>query len=1151
MNGVAAPLSLEELDGLLARAEPGAVLAPPRILRRVIRQQARPSGPGVHVPHRECFVLSRDALLVKVEPEELGLPPERQLPETVLLLERPDPVWLARQERGKALRHYWRLLFHARVHQALGQRRRDGKLTTADVQARRQAMGTTEWAEVEAVLRQDHRLLPPEDVCTVYEEFAALYLELCFFDPEARADYFPTMEDFAVIDALLARDVDGEALLATTRLEGAAAAAEEEDEPAPPECGEEPQDTGTEAYRQLCARADQAHRSGNSVRAAILRQRAVCVAPPGQQATTQTAAEREIKQLVRRLRQALGGSAGEAERWRETLLSLLGPAASGTWSVEARLLYDLQKVCVDQERSVYAVDLVEWIVSWGQKPIKRELPHHQAVLTVKHLHRALYRLAGARLDEPTREELEGLLREAVHDSEERLRQRLRPILCGELEEIGLRPACVAETVARDKLIEELLDQVIERSFLTVGDLRDALARNRLKLPDLGGFHDVVAQQENSGKRGGAWVALAGLRSTAVGLARFFLGDPLIQLNRRLSTSLDGVYRRGEIYLRWLQRFSSLAFGTALGRVLTLYLIVPFGCSFMLLKMWDHIQELLGWQDEDEAGFHMDDLPSFLGLGVFFFLLLHARWFRRGLAHGLVLGWRGLRLVFHDWPAALLRAPWVQRILGSRTFGLLMQYAGKPLPPALVVAVCAYLMSHSPPAAAGAGVGTFVAVCLLVASRLGLYLEEMLLDFLERSWLLIRVDVLAGLGRLVLFIFKRLVEDVDRVLYTVDEWLRFRTGDNRLSLMVKPVLGLVWFLCTYVIRIIVNLFVEPTFNPIKHFPVVTVAAKLIFPLIPEMIKEITGALKPLTGGAVAGVAAAAMVFFLPGLAGFIVWELKENWRLYRANQSPTLDPEIVGHHGETVVRLMRPGLHSGTLPKLFARLRQSEGKRARRQQEALHQVEEALQRFAQRNLLAVLRQSRGWGEDIPLGVGHIHVGSKRLRLELCAPGRGSSVWLDFDEQGGWLLAGLHGAGDERCWLGQVSAGQRAALRNALAGFYKLAGAQLVREQIEAALPAGTPYALMAEGLVVWPDGLFEREAVYRLGGEAELRAQWRDGTPAEAPPVSREELVFAAMPVTWESWCRVWQEDQAGQEPGKLVPAAVLLPAASRQALASG
>ena len=63
-----------------------------------------------------------------------------------------------------------------------------------------------------------------------------------------------------------------------------------------------------------------------------------------------------------------------------------------------------------------------------------------------------------------------------------------------------------------------------------------------------------------------------------------------------------------------------------------------------------------------------------------------------------------------------------------------------------------------------------------------------------------------------------------------------------------------------------------------------------------------------------------MLLLPGVFGFLVWELKSNWRLYEANRPEALGPLVVGGHGETVVGLLRPGFHSGTLPKLFGRLR---------------------------------------------------------------------------------------------------------------------------------------------------------------------------------------------------------------------------------------
>ena len=43
-----------------------------------------------------------------------------------------------------------------------------------------------------------------------------------------------------------------------------------------------------------------------------------------------------------------------------------------------------------------------------------------------------------------------------------------------LDEVGLCPVNLPERVARHKLIEELLDRIVERGFLTLGDLRDMM-----------------------------------------------------------------------------------------------------------------------------------------------------------------------------------------------------------------------------------------------------------------------------------------------------------------------------------------------------------------------------------------------------------------------------------------------------------------------------------------------------------------------------------------------------------------------------------------------------------------------------------------------------------------------------------------------------
>src|SRR5262249_37453245 len=151
----------------------------------------------------------------------------------------------------------------------------------------------------------------------------------------------------------------------------------------------------------------------------------------------------------------------------------------------------------------------------------------------------------------------------------------------------------------------------------------------------------------------------------------------------------------------------------------------------------------------------------------------------------------------------------------------------------------------------------------------------------------------------------------------------------------------WFVVSYVVRLYVNLFIEPTTNPIKHFPVVTVAHKIMAPFIIVLFKAMKGFFESYMNHALADALAGIHVFLFPGIFGFLAGELKENWRLYRVNQPKTLRPDMVGHHGETVRGLLRLGFHSGTVPKLYRKLRRAERRRdlaaARKQRDALHHV----------------------------------------------------------------------------------------------------------------------------------------------------------------------------------------------------------------------
>ena len=1093
-----------DLERALIAADPAALLVPSRILRRVIKKHGGLTGIGLQVPHRKSYVIGRDVLLQIADYADLRIKYSRALPDTLLLFPAPDPAKFRTLPPGTMLLEYWRLLFHAHVHLAVRRVYGDGPDAEAALHERVRRLGQAEIDEIRFVLRQENFLPASNNVRSSYEEFAAVFLELRCFAPHRLPYYFPAISHPEAVFRTLDLDLDATTLLTATRLPGAP-------DPAPMSVRTADGDGRTDAnetlappddaaYRRLTKQSENAEKRGNLVRAALLRQKA------GPAAASDLVAL--VEGMTARLQAALGFPEKEAGVWRHILAKLVEPAAAGFWTREGRLLYDLQRACIDQERDVYAVDLVEWLVSWGRKPAVRLLPHQRQVNLVRHLRHAANRLAAVRLPEADRKPSLDLLHAAISRQEERLRDRFRPLLAASLDESGLRPASYAERVVRDKLIEELLDRVVDRGFLTIGDLRDAVARNRLKLADLRGPGE------------------------------FFLGDPLIRTNRKLAITLDGVYHRGEIYLRWLQRFSSVAFGTLIGRFLTLYLVLPFGGAFVALEGVQHIVHPLLRLMGHEGPIHLVNVLSLPVLGLFLLAVFHDDWFRRCVFGAASLLWRILRGVFYDLPAAVLNQPLARALLQSRVYLLAYHYGFKPLVGAGLAALALFLFGVDPRIALTAGAVLFFSLEVLLASRTGLRLEEAWGDAVLRAWQLFSNDLIPGLFRLIMAFFRRLLDDVERLLYTVDEWLRFRSGDSRGSLVVKAILGLVWFFVTYVVRFCVNLLAEPQLNPIKHFPVVTVSHKLVLTFVMPALTVIllgTG-MNPFLAGFLAFV----VQISLPGIPGFLVWEFKENWRLYKANQSPILQPQTAGGHGETVARLLRPGFHSGTLPKLYARLRRVKEAGTGKRHEELHHVQEAIRRFVVRNLLTVLAGSKMWETTPPLHVGAIHLASNRIRIELCRLGQGEqSVHLDLEEHAGRLVAGFTAPtisaetngerGPSNGWLDRLPLEQVRAFTDALAGFYKACGVDVVREQVESALRPGTRFFVGEQGLIVETGPHFEAAARYDLDAEGPLIPQPLDErTPARLRAFPVERLLFKKTAIRWDDWLQTWERDLAGK-----------------------
>jgi hypothetical protein len=1129
----AAKMDGPALARALAAAKARPLLVDPRLVRRVIKRHRRLPGFGLQVPHARCYALPRAALLDVVRADEIG-PAARDLPEDVILLPRPDPDEITGTPAAELLEQLWRYAFHAQVHVEIERRARDGRLTTARLKERIHRIGQTEFDEIRLVLRQDDLLLPPHEDLETYAEFAALYLELSHFAPALLAEVFPTLEDHEPVLAAIAEDVDAAEVLAATRPEGAPA----KPKGAPARAGSTPPAAAVPAPAvaeeappgTLRGEADDARRRGNVVRSALNRLR--LAADGGPDAEAQRAdARADLAALARRLDAAVrapdahGGI--DVAAWEGVLHALAARVATPRvglfrW-VEARLLYDVQRACLASERAIGKVDLVDWILSLGKRPLARMLPATSPIRAARELASAAKKVKSVGLDEADRARLAALLADAHRRADEKIRAALRPAVLDALREVGLSPKNVPERIALDKLVEELLDHATARGFLNLSLLRDALARNRLKLGDLAGPREL------------------------------FGGDALLRADQRLALALDGVHRRGEVYLRVLQKLSSLLFGTGPGRLLTQYLILPIGAPFVALKgtelMLTEIGHLLHLIPHHHHPFNFAAPIPLAVSAVLSFGLLHSAGVRTAalvLARGV--GFAFLAVFLHA-PRWVLKQPLVRAILDSGAVLALRRYVLKP---GLVTAAAVLgtpLRQRPLGTTLAAAAGVFVLTQLVLNSRTGAMIEEIALDALARTWRRLRRHVLPGLFRMIVDFFRWITNLVDRGIYAVDEWLRFREGQSRAKLAAKAALGVVWFGIAYVVRIYVNLLIEPTFNPVKHFPWVTVAAKLLLPFMRSMRDAVFFALVGPLGHFLANLLTGMTVPFASGVFGFLAWEFKENYKLYDATRAAKLKPVPIGHHGETMSALLKPGLHSGTVPKLWAKLRRAAKKgdaSVEKYEAQMREIEEAVERFVDREMVALLCASAAWKAG-PVHIARVEVASNRIRVAI---GRGHGAHgrrptpeelkrcavVSFEEQSGWLVAGIARKG----FVDDLSPGDRAVLENALAGLYALSGVDMVRQQIEATLEGAPPYDVSDEGLVVWPKG-FAAEVVYDLDARGDLRARTRGDLPGGTPaPLPRARIMFGEQPIAWADWVAAWSEDEAREEPPRVVKGPTLL-----------
>lgn len=985
----------------LRGAAPELLYAPPRTVRRLLRRDRDEPFGWRSMPHAEIAVLDA-ARLLAIAGDILVVPAD--IPPRVAVIARPDAARLGQAGDATILHDYWRLAFHALVDLAASEAIAAGRLDVADL------VGPTGFVEARDVLVREGRVAADAAAAGIAAEFAATFLELRCFQSDTVADWFPALPDPGGVAAALSQALGAEALLERAMPRGI----DPDAEPAPRTSVPGPTRGRTGRWwwprpraSVLRRRADRTASTGNVVRAML--DEWTAAARQGADAQPSTGRlERLVDSFARRLAWALDLDAADTAAASRVIGRLVRMAEGSPWSPPSRLLYDLQNVCVDSERESFRTQLLRWIGSAGRKPLAVPLPCQRLVLIHRHAVSASARLPAIELPGDDRVLGERLLQLAVDTTATAARETLGPSIAASLSDAGLQASSLVEQTAAEKLVAELLDVIVDRGFVSFGSVRDAISRNQLKLHDLAGPRQ--------------WLQ----------------GDELLQLDRRLAGTLDGVYRAAPFYLAMLQRLSSPFFGTVVGRLLTAHILLPFGGAWILLRGLEHIVEPVTEYSLGEV-WHIYTHARMLAIGCCLWALIHVPAVRIATWQGLRAVAAAIRFLALELPQRILRLALVERLVRSPPVRWFVRHAWSPL----VVTLTAWLLlphhgrwvSRStvwfPPV-------FFAASATVLNSAAGRRLQEQAVETAGRLLHRLHVHVIVGLVSWVVDAFRTAMDMVEGTLYAVDESLRFRSDESGLALAIKAVLGAVWSVIEAVVRFCILLLIEPQLNPIKHFPVVTVSHKLLVPMIPVVASQVVA-----TTGMERGLALTVVTFVstaLPGVFGFLAWELKENWRLFAANRSPTLRPVPVGHHGETVRRLLLPGFHSGTVPRLFARLRRlhrsggtpAAGVAAVRQR---HELEHAIAAFFDRNVLALVDRSAA----APLGIvlDDVELAVNRIRLVVRATSLADEppAVLDLERRDRTIESRVADAG----WIATLQGDSSRAVRLAIAGYHRLAAA----------------------------------------------------------------------------------------------------------------
>lgn len=812
--------------------------------------------------------------------------------------------------------------------------------------------------------------------------------------------------------------------------------------------------------------------------------------------------------------------------------------AKKEFGFERNLLFDLQFSYQKAIKQYFKLNFDGFFRSFGRNKLIAKLPFQQKINKIKYLRSVKKRIQKLKIRDKELKQFSQFVQQIIDKTNTQLKEEFNSILNEGFQKNQLIPQSSQEKVGFEKLKEELIDQMIERGRFRFSYLRDILSRNELKLPDLT-------------------------------LKLIVSSDQLLSLDKYFRQHLFGVYTGGEIYMRILQRLSSLLFGNLLGRFLTKFLLLPFLGAYIVLEGLDHtLGILIGFFIEH---FHFYSTSSTVGLGLFLMTAINFEWGYTLLvkilkAFGIAFSYcfRGLKKLFFtkifEFLLKIIFTPGL--ISATLTFALFFVY--RELQPDHESFETFFQEEGVKKMMRDFFLGGMVFFNVLFYTFLGMALRDWLNQLIADTAWRLKKTLWVGLFNIIMEAFKSFLFYLEYVVYSVENATRFYEKEKKISLLVKGLFGVIWFWITYMIIIYINVLVEPQVNPIKHFPVVTVSHKLMLTVIVPLTKALEAFLLSLyIPYFIASPFAWLTILLLPGLFGFLVWEFKENWKLYYKNRSLFIKPVLVGSHGETLPRLLRKGFHSGTIPKLLKKIRQTglqayktgDWSKLRKYNHDLEHVKEYLEMFVERELIANMKIHPKFMEPLENITTHeIYLTNNKMEIPLYfqkKSGEKFQLQICFEDVFSWILGSC--SFKQETYSEFWNEHDKILLDVFLTIFFKKAGVEIIREQVEDTVLRRSGslkniYPNIQEQMKLSYEiydnkaimNLFNQQEKNQLHGTVEyflfpkkniLPVLHRDGEPpyTELEPIPPEQMVFKRLKVFWSEMNDLFKKYENGEE----------------------